>query len=204
MSRIRTALVGVVAAGLMLMSAGAASAAPSSVTEFDNIALGDSWWLESSTEITTDVTTTTSTESQTIPGSYKAQVQQPINPDGTSTWPAKRGVIPVQFKLTKSDTVQRKTASYAFWSGWPMAVGSRSRRSSGRSRAIRRTAPVHGGGTESTMPVAAPTPMTGYTRPSHPGSHAEPFHELNQQRRRQQPRQPRLHEARRQARRGGR
>jgi hypothetical protein len=109
MSRIRTALVGVVAAGLMLMSAGAASAAPSSVTEFDNIALGDSWWLESSTEITTDVTTTTSTESQTIPGSYKAQVQQPINPDGTSTWPAKRGVIPVQFKLTKSDTVQRKT-----------------------------------------------------------------------------------------------
>jgi hypothetical protein len=109
MSRIRTALVGVVAAGLMLMSAGAASAAPSSVTEFDNIALGDSWWLESSTEITTDVTTTTSTESQTIPGSYKAQVQQPINPDGTSTWPDKRGVIPVQFKLTKSDTVQRKT-----------------------------------------------------------------------------------------------
>jgi hypothetical protein len=109
MSRIRTALVGVVAAGLMLMSAGAASAAPSSVTEFDNIALGDSWWLESSTEITTDVTTTTSTESQTTPGSYKAQVQQPINPDGTSTWPAKRGVIPVQFKLTKSDTVQRKT-----------------------------------------------------------------------------------------------
>jgi hypothetical protein len=85
MSRIRTALVGVVAAGLMLMSAGAASAAPSSVTEFDNIALGDSWWLESSTEITTDVTTTTSTESQTTPGSYKAQVQQPINPDGTST-----------------------------------------------------------------------------------------------------------------------
>jgi hypothetical protein len=109
MSRIRTALVGVVAAGLMLMSAGAASAAPSSVTEFDNITLGDSWWLESSTEITTDVTTTTSTESQTTPGSYKAQVQQPINPDGTSTWPAKRGVIPVQFKLTKSDTVQRKT-----------------------------------------------------------------------------------------------
>ena len=73
MSRIRFALVATVAAGLMLMSAGAASAAPSSVTEFDNIALGDSWWLESSTEITTDVITTTSTESQTVPGSYKME-----------------------------------------------------------------------------------------------------------------------------------
>jgi hypothetical protein len=36
--------------------------------------------------------------------SYSAQVQQPINPDGSSVWSAKKGVIPVQFKLydTKS------------------------------------------------------------------------------------------------------
>jgi hypothetical protein len=39
--------------------------------------------------------------------SYTAQVQQPINPDGSSVWPAKRGVIPVQFKLTD-------TSSYKF------------------------------------------------------------------------------------------
>jgi hypothetical protein len=30
---------------------------------------------------------------------YQAVVQQPINPDGTSSWPAKKGVIPVQFQL---------------------------------------------------------------------------------------------------------
>jgi hypothetical protein len=38
---------------------------------------------------------------------YAAQVQQPINPDGSSVWAAKRGVIPVQFKLTD-------TSSYMF------------------------------------------------------------------------------------------
>lgn len=31
---------------------------------------------------------------------YSAQVQQPINPNGSSVWSAKRGVIPVQFTLT--------------------------------------------------------------------------------------------------------
>lgn len=33
---------------------------------------------------------------------YSAQVQQPINADGSSTWQAKRGVIPVKFKLYQS------------------------------------------------------------------------------------------------------
>jgi hypothetical protein len=46
-------------------------------------------------------------ETRTVPD-YKAQIQQPINPDGTSTWPAKRGVIPVQFKLTKADKVESR------------------------------------------------------------------------------------------------
>lgn len=32
---------------------------------------------------------------------YEASVQQPINPDGTSTWPANKGVVPVQFKLSQ-------------------------------------------------------------------------------------------------------
>jgi hypothetical protein len=107
MSRIRTALVGTVAAGLLLMSAGAASASePVVETKHDNIALDNNWWLESSTEITT-VRDTTET--------YKSQIQQPINPDNTSTWPAKRGVIPVQFKLAESSkTVQTVTKVPSF------------------------------------------------------------------------------------------
>ena len=36
---------------------------------------------------------------QTTQTVYQAAVQQPINPDGSSSWPAKRGVIPVQFSL---------------------------------------------------------------------------------------------------------
>src|SRR5579859_3374048 len=32
--------------------------------------------------------------------SFSAQVEQPINPDGSSVWSAKRGIIPVQFTLT--------------------------------------------------------------------------------------------------------
>jgi hypothetical protein len=38
---------------------------------------------------------------------YAAQVQQPINADGSSVWPARRGVIAVQFKVTD-------TSSFAF------------------------------------------------------------------------------------------
>jgi hypothetical protein len=79
MSRIRTALVATVAAGLMLMTANAASAG--------QLQQG-SWTL-------------------TAPGgqstTYTAQIQQPINPDGTSVWPAKRGVVPVQFKVDKTE-----------------------------------------------------------------------------------------------------
>jgi hypothetical protein len=111
MSRIRTALVGTVAAGLLLMTASVASAAPveasSSIREVTD--LGGGWFSNSQvlTSVTTDVTQQSRT--RTVAGDFTSQIQQPINPDGTSTWPAKRGVIPVQFKLTKSDTVQRKT-----------------------------------------------------------------------------------------------
>jgi hypothetical protein len=34
---------------------------------------------------------------------FAAQVQQPIDPDGSSVWSKKRGVIPVQFKVTETD-----------------------------------------------------------------------------------------------------
>jgi hypothetical protein len=36
--------------------------------------------------------------------SYKASVQSPINADGSSTFKANRGTVPVKFALTKSDT----------------------------------------------------------------------------------------------------
>ena len=42
---------------------------------------------------------------------YRAQVQQPINPDNTSIWPAKRGVIPVQFKVTDTPTTTTSTTT---------------------------------------------------------------------------------------------
>jgi hypothetical protein len=103
MSRIRIALVGVVAAGLMLMSAGAASASESVETSIVNevLNLEGGWYIASPT--TTTVTTSESDPvvSTSVAKDYKAQIQQPINPDNTSTWPAKRGVIPVQFKLSE-------------------------------------------------------------------------------------------------------
>lgn len=34
---------------------------------------------------------------------YQAAVQQPINADGLSSWPAKKGVIPVQFALSSAE-----------------------------------------------------------------------------------------------------
>ena len=110
MSRTRVGLVGIVAAGLMLMSAGAASAAPETTTSTarEVLDLGNGWF--SNSPVTTDVTkdVTQQPRTRTVAG-YTSQVQQPINPDNTSTWPAKRGVIPVQFKLTKSEKVEQTT-----------------------------------------------------------------------------------------------
>ncbi len=34
--------------------------------------------------------------------SYNAQIQQPINPDGTSVFSVRRGVVPVKFTLTQA------------------------------------------------------------------------------------------------------
>src|SRR5439155_4733697 len=38
------------------------------------------------------------------PTPYSAQVQQPINPDGSSVFSVKRGVVPVKFTLTQGCT----------------------------------------------------------------------------------------------------
>jgi hypothetical protein len=134
MSRIRTALVGVVAARLMLMTAGAASATPepampvvSTSVQSRSVSIGGGWSITSSTEITETSIESEQIQSRTVPVSetrqqsadeqqvfpeYKSQIQQPINSDGTSSWPAKRGVIPVQFKLTKTDVTKKRTKSW--------------------------------------------------------------------------------------------
>jgi hypothetical protein len=110
MSRIRTALVGVVAAGLMLTTAQVASAEETTSVELKSVALGGGWTIQSPTTITKTTSVEQSLETQ---GGvqYASQVQQPINPDNSSVWPAKRGVIPVQFKLTKADTTEQRTVT---------------------------------------------------------------------------------------------
>ncbi|HET9051996.1 MAG TPA: hypothetical protein VFO60_09845 [Candidatus Dormibacteraeota bacterium] len=42
---------------------------------------------------------------------YQSAVQQPINPDGSSSWPAKRGVIPVQFSLQSATATTTTTTT---------------------------------------------------------------------------------------------
>jgi hypothetical protein len=139
MSRTRVGLVGIVAAGLMLMTAGAASATPepTSVTTSarEVLSLGDGWFSNTPvyTTVITDVTESVrtksedttetdvkkagesrvneTTETRTTDAVYQANVLPPINPDGTSVWPAKRGVIPVQFKVTKSGKVEERSVS---------------------------------------------------------------------------------------------
>jgi hypothetical protein len=57
---------------------------------------------------------------------YQSAVRSPINADGSSNWPAKRGVIPVQFDLLaapSTTTTTTKTYDLPIWqslqSGWP-------------------------------------------------------------------------------------
>lgn len=54
---------------------------------------------------------TFTTTTTTAPGSpeYRSAVRQPINTSGTSNWPAKRGVIPVQFDLLAAPTTTTTT-----------------------------------------------------------------------------------------------
>lgn len=54
--------------------------------------------------------TSTSTSTSTA---YQAQVQEPINPDGSSIWSATRGVIPVQFTLQQATDTKTTTTTTA-------------------------------------------------------------------------------------------
>lgn len=57
---------------------------------------------------------TSTTSSVVTPGfTYQTAVRQPINADGSSNWPAKRGVIPVQFDLLSApNTTTTTTKTY--------------------------------------------------------------------------------------------
>ena len=65
------------------------------------------WYFHPAQTFTTTTTTTTGT-------AYKVAVRPPINADGSSNWPAKRGVIPVQFDLLAApSTTTTTTKTYA-------------------------------------------------------------------------------------------
>jgi hypothetical protein len=92
-----TAVLGGTGLALVLAGAGTANAA----------SLGGTW----SRDLPCTTTQSTHVNDPVINAGhqYAAQVQQPINPDNTSVWPAKRGVIPVQFKVT--DTLVTTTST---------------------------------------------------------------------------------------------
>jgi hypothetical protein len=111
MLRIIRMLTAATAAGglalLGLVTAGAASAGTPGTT-------GPGIWSfdpgDGSNAISTTYNTVTSTST-----AYQAQIQQPINPNGTSVWPAKKGVIPVQFYLQQAtDTKTTKTPTTVY------------------------------------------------------------------------------------------
>ena len=79
-----------IAAGLMVSSA-SATGAPAGT-----------WYSHPAQTFTTTTSTTTST-------AYKSAVRPPINADGSSNWPAKRGVIPVQFDLLSAPSTTTTT-----------------------------------------------------------------------------------------------
>jgi hypothetical protein len=60
-------------------------------------------WYSYPPQTYTDTTTTTTG------AAYKSAVRPPINADGSSNWPAKRGVIPVQFDLLAAPTTTTTT-----------------------------------------------------------------------------------------------
>jgi hypothetical protein len=87
--------------GIMTMSAASATTAPGTYG-------AGSWFFDPGTGVNAiqPANTTTSTTTSTV---YQAQVQQPINADGSSTWSSKKGVIPVQFTLQQATSTATTT-----------------------------------------------------------------------------------------------
>jgi len=72
-----------------------------------------------------DQTFTTSTTTTAGPPMYQSAVRPPINSDGSSNWPAKRGVIPVQFDLLSAPTTTTTTIKTYDPPVWKSVVGER-------------------------------------------------------------------------------
>jgi hypothetical protein len=88
-----------------LVTAGAASATTGPGTYGPG-----SWYFDpgTGTNAIQLAATSSSTTTSTV---YQAQIQQPINPDGSSVWSAKRGVIPVQFYLQQAADTKKTTTT---------------------------------------------------------------------------------------------
>jgi hypothetical protein len=72
-----------------------------------------------------DQTFTTTTTTTAGPPMYKSAVRAPINADGSSNWPAKRGVIPVQFDLLAAPTTTTTTTKTYDPPIWKSVEGER-------------------------------------------------------------------------------
>jgi hypothetical protein len=95
---------------------GSLMVAPASATTGDP---AGTWYFRPDQTFTTSTVTTQGF-------TYQTAVRPPINTDGSSNWPAKRGVIPVQFDLLAAPTTTTtttKTYDLPVWqslqSGWP-------------------------------------------------------------------------------------
>lgn len=77
-------------------------------------------WLPSTASATATEGTWTlfppQSETTTTGTAYKTVVRQPVNPNGTSNWPARRGVIPVQLDLQTAETMTTEYGDVLFQS----------------------------------------------------------------------------------------
>ena len=115
MRTIARRLTVVVAAGALLLSAAVlpASAEPQYSTSVERqvLSLGDGWYINSPTTVKTTTEDSEQVQNRTVAGDSQAQVLPPINPDGSSVWPAKRGVIPVQFKVNQATKTEERVVT---------------------------------------------------------------------------------------------
>jgi hypothetical protein len=95
--KLRVGALAALAVGVAVMAGGGSAAATTTTT--------GTWYFHGPQTSTTTTSTVAGTPQ------YSAAVRAPINADGTSNWPAKRGVIPVQFDLYAAPTTTTTTTT---------------------------------------------------------------------------------------------